>query len=615
MHSALTEKNIELYDKYVMKTYPKADILFTRGSGCHLWDGDGNEYLDFAAGIAVCSLGHCHPAVTRAIVEQAQKLVHVSNLFMNERQPELASKLISHCFDGVCFFCNSGAEANEALIKLARKWGSTQGRYEIIAMNDSFRMTADIDLGNQPWTAIGKYNDGSNANRLCFNGNFDGDGHCILNLNAVVPDSSANRVGLFGTMLTGSVFNLGIESGTVNVSCPVGGGIVAEIFYSGVRIENCYNNATIRRISDGSNGSMMRMGGIVGVMNHVDAQVTNCVNYGMVDASVSGSNNNNGFGGICGLAQAGTLSNCYNLGKVNGGFCWAGGLIGFATSANVKAETCASSGLVYTRFSASGTSNTNCAGGYLVGKAMAAPTMTNCVAYTLAYEETGATLIEDGKTYYLAEKMLANGDVALVSGTVNSTDRLNPTAQENAPVMQAGAGVRLVKNSSGLRFLAKVSAKALAAAESQKDEGTEVMIGTLICPADLMAERSTLTHRTLNVTGTLYQDVSAKDGLSYDADGNAIVKVALVDITPGNYGRSFAARTYISFIRNGETVYVYADYAESDNARSITTVAQAAFADIRTEQNESYAYAVDGGFSPYNSAEREVLKAYLILSD
>ena len=138
MHSALTEKNIELYDKYVMKTYPKADILFTRGSGCHLWDGDGNEYLDFAAGIAVCSLGHCHPAVTKAIQEQAAKLVHVSNLFLNEWQPRLAQKLISHGFDGTCFFCNSGAEANEALIKLARKNGAEKGRYEIIVMNDSF---------------------------------------------------------------------------------------------------------------------------------------------------------------------------------------------------------------------------------------------------------------------------------------------------------------------------------------------------------------------------------------------------------------------------------------------------------------------------------------------
>ena len=93
MHTALTQKSIDLYDRYVMKTYPKADILFTRGSGCRLWDGDGREYLDFAAGIAVCSLGHCHPAVTRAIAEQAGTLVHVSNLYMNQRQPELAEKL------------------------------------------------------------------------------------------------------------------------------------------------------------------------------------------------------------------------------------------------------------------------------------------------------------------------------------------------------------------------------------------------------------------------------------------------------------------------------------------------------------------------------------------
>lgn len=70
MHTALTDKYIGLYDKYVMKTYPKADILFTRGEGCRLWDGDGREFLDFAAGIAVCSLGHCHPAVTKAIAEQ-----------------------------------------------------------------------------------------------------------------------------------------------------------------------------------------------------------------------------------------------------------------------------------------------------------------------------------------------------------------------------------------------------------------------------------------------------------------------------------------------------------------------------------------------------------------
>lgn len=136
---AKQEEISALYDKYVMETYARANLLFVRGVGTRLWDADGREFLDFAAGIAVCSLGHCHPAVTKAIQEQTAKLVHTSNLFLNEWQPRLAEKLITHGFDGgVCFFANSGAEANEALIKLARKAGHDQGRYEIIAMNDSF---------------------------------------------------------------------------------------------------------------------------------------------------------------------------------------------------------------------------------------------------------------------------------------------------------------------------------------------------------------------------------------------------------------------------------------------------------------------------------------------
>lgn len=138
MATVTLEEISALYEKYVMETYARADLLFVRGNGCRLYDSAGREYLDFAAGIAVCSLGHCHPAVTKAIQEQAAKLVHVSNLFLNEWQPRLAQKLISHGFDGTCFFCNSGAEANEALIKLARKNGAEKGRYEIIVMNDSF---------------------------------------------------------------------------------------------------------------------------------------------------------------------------------------------------------------------------------------------------------------------------------------------------------------------------------------------------------------------------------------------------------------------------------------------------------------------------------------------
>ena len=128
----------EMYQQYVMETYGRADMLFVRGAGCNLWDAKGKKYLDFAAGIAVCNLGHCHPAVTNAICKQAQKLVHVSNLYLNEKQPELAKRIVENTFDGVCFFCNSGAEANEALIKFARKWGSAKKKFEIICMNDSF---------------------------------------------------------------------------------------------------------------------------------------------------------------------------------------------------------------------------------------------------------------------------------------------------------------------------------------------------------------------------------------------------------------------------------------------------------------------------------------------
>lgn len=133
----LYEATVERYRKYVMPTYaPK--ILFVRGEGARLWDADGREYLDFATGISVCNLGHCHPGVTAAVRKQAATLVHVSNLYMNEVMPRLAEKLIENCFDGVVFFANSGAEANEGMFKLARKIGNASGRNEIISMDNSF---------------------------------------------------------------------------------------------------------------------------------------------------------------------------------------------------------------------------------------------------------------------------------------------------------------------------------------------------------------------------------------------------------------------------------------------------------------------------------------------
>lgn len=132
-----TEEIIALNKKYVMPTYAPGLVL-VRGQGSKVWDADGKEYLDFLAGIAVLSVGHCHPSVVAAIQDQAARLIHVSNLYYTENQPRLAQVLSERSLGGKCFFCNSGAEANEGLIKLARIWGSAQGRYEVITMRNSF---------------------------------------------------------------------------------------------------------------------------------------------------------------------------------------------------------------------------------------------------------------------------------------------------------------------------------------------------------------------------------------------------------------------------------------------------------------------------------------------
>jgi len=127
--------------KHIFDTYARLPITLVRGKGCRVWDDTGKEYLDFLAGIAVCNLGHCYPAVTRALCDQADRLVHVSNLFYTRPQVELAAELTGLSFADKVFFSNSGAEANEAAIKLARKasWDRYgEGRFHIIAMKDSF---------------------------------------------------------------------------------------------------------------------------------------------------------------------------------------------------------------------------------------------------------------------------------------------------------------------------------------------------------------------------------------------------------------------------------------------------------------------------------------------
>lgn len=131
---------MELEHKYYQGTFKRQPLVFVRGEGTRVWDADGKPYLDLVAGIAVNVLGHCHPAVVKAIQQQAEQLVHVSNLYYNIRQIELAEQL-SLLSDGMrSFFSNSGAEANEGAIKLARKFGRVHknGAYEIISMERSF---------------------------------------------------------------------------------------------------------------------------------------------------------------------------------------------------------------------------------------------------------------------------------------------------------------------------------------------------------------------------------------------------------------------------------------------------------------------------------------------
>lgn len=126
-----------LFDQYVMQTYSPTATLMS-GSGCKVRDPDGKTYLDFTAGIAVHNVGHCHPKVVKAIHDQVATLGHCSNLFYNANQALLAQRLAKLSLNGKCFFCNSGAEANEAMIKLSRLWGSEKGKYEIITMQNSF---------------------------------------------------------------------------------------------------------------------------------------------------------------------------------------------------------------------------------------------------------------------------------------------------------------------------------------------------------------------------------------------------------------------------------------------------------------------------------------------
>jgi acetylornithine/N-succinyldiaminopimelate aminotransferase len=151
--SSVTKSIPELADRYLMQTGRRLPVTFVRGRGCLLYDDAGHEYLDLVAGIAVNLLGHAHPDVVAAVTKQSAELIHTSNLYFTQPQVELARRLVDLSFPSRVFFCNSGAEANEAAIKLARKWGARNrdGAFEIITTTGSFhgRTLATVTAGGQ----------------------------------------------------------------------------------------------------------------------------------------------------------------------------------------------------------------------------------------------------------------------------------------------------------------------------------------------------------------------------------------------------------------------------------------------------------------------------------
>lgn len=134
-----TKETISKTKNFIMNTYGRYPIAMQKGKGSWVWDSEGKKYLDFITGIAVNNLGHCHPNVTKAIISQSKKLVQPCNLFHIEQQGDFAQMLVENSFADKVFFCNSGAEANEGAIKLARIWGANNGgRHKIIHAKDSF---------------------------------------------------------------------------------------------------------------------------------------------------------------------------------------------------------------------------------------------------------------------------------------------------------------------------------------------------------------------------------------------------------------------------------------------------------------------------------------------
>lgn len=152
-----TQETIDLFKKYVIANYGRLPRVMVKGEGCYMWDADGKKVLDMFPGWAVSGIGHCHPKVVEAIRKQAGELIHVDNTFYSVPQGRLAQMLSERGFGGKCFFCNSGAEANEGALKLARLYTSKAKKYKFITCEGSFhgRTFAAVTATAQP-----KYHEG-----------------------------------------------------------------------------------------------------------------------------------------------------------------------------------------------------------------------------------------------------------------------------------------------------------------------------------------------------------------------------------------------------------------------------------------------------------------------
>ena len=220
--------------------------------------------------------------------------------------------------------------------------------------------------------------------------------------------------------------------------------------------------------------------------------------------------------------------------------------------------------------------------------------------------------------YVMAVKALADGGSVTENTAARNeaggylmTDGLYARVADTAPTMLPGASARLVEGSNGIRFEATVSKATVDYVTGLKDEGTEIGYGTVICPTDLLAGISGMNMNALTVMGKAYENVVAKDGISTDADGNVRIRAALVDLKTENIGRAMSAVSYISYVKNGTTVYVYGAYAESESSRSMSYVANAALNDVKSTATGLYKYEYNGKYSPYTDAQRAILQGYL----